>query len=73
MTKHKKTSLLSKIGKFLMDIEDVQRTDVTDSGENVRIYQLYDGKEVMVDEDGLQLLIMNKHQAENTNFMTVIH
>ena len=52
MTKHKKTSLLSKIGKFLMDIEDVQRTDATDSGENVRIYQLYDGKEVMVDEDG---------------------
>lgn len=52
MNKHKKTSLLSKIGKFLMDIEDVQRTDATDSGENVRIYQLYDGKEVMVDEDG---------------------
>ena len=52
MTKHKKTSLLSKIGKFLMDIEDVERTDATDSGENVRIYQLYDGKEVMVDEDG---------------------
>ena len=35
-----------------MDIEDVERTDATDSGENVRIYQLYDGKEVMVDEDG---------------------
>lgn len=52
MNKHKKTSLLSKIGKFLLDIEDVQRTDATDSGENVRIYQLYDGKEVMVDEDG---------------------
>ena len=52
MNKHKKTSLLNKIGKFLMDIEDVQRTDVTDSGENVRIYQLYDGKEVIVDEDG---------------------
>lgn len=52
MNKHKKTSLLSKIGKFLMDIEDVQRTDSTDSGENVRIYQLYDGKEVIVDEDG---------------------
>lgn len=52
MNKHKKTSLLSKIGKFLMDIEDVQRTDATDSGENVRIYQLYDGKEVIVDEDG---------------------
>lgn len=49
MNKRKKTSLLSKIGKFLMDIEDVQRTD---SGENVRIYQLYDGKEVIVDEDG---------------------
>lgn len=52
MNKHKKTSLLNKIGKFLMDIEDVQRTDATDSGENVRIYQLYDGKEVIVDEDG---------------------
>lgn len=52
MNKHKKTSLLSKIGKFLMDIEDVERTDATDSGENVRIYQLYDGKEVSVDEDG---------------------
>lgn len=52
MNKHKKTSLLNKIGKFLLDIEDVQRTDVTDSGENVRIYQLYDGKEVIVDEDG---------------------
>lgn len=45
-------SVLSKIGRFFLDIEDVEIADATDSGENFRIFTLADGSEVYVAEDG---------------------
>lgn len=50
--KNKNTNLLSKIGRFFLDIEDVEIADATDSGENFRIFTLADGSEVYVAEDG---------------------
>lgn len=48
----KNKSVLSKIGRFFLDIEDVEIADATDSGENFRIFTLADGSEVYVAEDG---------------------
>lgn len=52
MRKTKKNGLLYKFGRFLMDIEDVEKIDETDSGDTVRIYQLADGSQFIVDEEG---------------------
>lgn len=51
MKKNKK-SILSKIANILLDIEDIEKVDATDSGDTVRIYQLADGSEFIVDIDG---------------------
>lgn len=51
MKKTKKNSF-SKYFRFNFNIEDVEKVDETDSGETVRIYQLVDGSEFIVDEEG---------------------
>lgn len=50
--KRKKRTLLGKIGRFLLDIENVESEDTTESGEAFVIFVLADGKEVYVDADG---------------------
>lgn len=52
----KKGSLLSKIGRFFLDIETVESDDTTNSGEAYIIFVLADGKEVYVDTDGYATL-----------------
>lgn len=45
-------SMLSKIWRFLLDIANVERQDVTDSGDTYREFILEDGKVVKVDSEG---------------------
>ncbi|NDW10064.1 XkdF-like putative serine protease domain-containing protein [Dysgonomonas sp. 520] len=52
MNKNTNKNLLSKIGRFFLDIEDVEIADAADAGETVRIFTLKDGSEITVDEDG---------------------
>lgn len=52
----KKTTLLGKIKKFLLDIEAVQKADATGSGEAFVVFVLADGKEVYIDQDGFVTL-----------------
>ncbi|NDW09828.1 XkdF-like putative serine protease domain-containing protein [Dysgonomonas sp. 520] len=52
MNKNTNKNLLSKIGRFFLDIEDVEIADAADAGETVRIFTLKDGSEIAVDEDG---------------------
>lgn len=48
----KNTSFLNKIRRVLQTIDEVETLDTTDSGENVRIFTLADGSEIIVAEDG---------------------
>lgn len=52
MNKKDKSTLLSKIARFFLDIEAVQNEDATGSGTAYVIFTLADGKEALVDADG---------------------
>ena len=72
----KKESLLSRIGRFLLDIEAVESDDVTDSGETYVVFVLVDGKEVYVDKDGFATLNdeqcpAGEHKLANGNMLVV--
>lgn len=56
MNKKDKSTLLSKIARFFLDVEAVQNSDATDSGTAYVIFTLADGKEVWVDADGFATL-----------------
>ncbi len=45
-------SWINKLAKVLMTIDEVESNDVTESGDTLRVFQLYDGTELIVDEDG---------------------
>lgn len=72
----KKTTLLGKIKKFLLDIEAVQKADVTGSGEAFVVFVLADGKEVYIDQDGFATLDeeqmpAGEHKLANGNLLVV--
>lgn len=52
MNKKANTSFLSKIRRVLQTIDEVEKVDETNSGDNFRIFTLADGNEIRVDEDG---------------------
>lgn len=54
--RRKKTTLLGKIARMLLDIETVQKADATTSGEPFVVFVLADGKEVYIDQDGFATL-----------------
>lgn len=56
MNRKDKSTLLSKIGRFFLDIETVQSSDATQSGIAYVSFTLADGKEVHVDADGFATL-----------------
>lgn len=45
-------TLLEKIKKLALSLDEVEGRDISDSGENFRIFITEDGKEIHVDEDG---------------------
>ena len=72
----KKESLLSRIGRFLLDVEAVQANDATGSGETYVVFVLVDGKEVYVDKDGFATLNdeqcpAGEHKLANGNMLVV--
>lgn len=50
--KKSKQTLLRRIASMLLDIDAVQKSDITTSGEAYVLFVLTDGKEVYVDQDG---------------------
>jgi hypothetical protein len=74
--KEKKESLFSRIKNVIMDIQTVEGKDTTKSGESVLIFQLYDGSEVMVDEDGYATIDgkdvpAGEHKLYDGNILTI--
>lgn len=72
----KRTTLLGKIKKFLLDIEAVQKADTTASGEAFVLFVLADGKEVYIDQDGFATLDeeqmpAGEHKLANGNLLVV--
>ena len=72
----KKPTLLGKIMNFLLDIEDVRKSDMTNSGEAFVVFVLADGKEVYVDQDGFATLDeeqmpAGEHNLANGNILVV--
>lgn len=76
MNKKDKSTLLSKIARFFLDIEAVQKSDAAGSGTAYVIFTLTDGKEVMVDADGFATLDggqvpAGEHLLADGNLLTV--
>lgn len=71
-----KQSLLRRITRLLLGIEDVKKKDTTDSGEPYIIFTLADGKEVYADQDGFvtmdsEQLPAGEHKLANGNLLIV--
>lgn len=54
--KKSKQTLLRRIARLLLGIEDVKKKDLTDSGEPYILFVLADGTEAYVDQDGFATL-----------------
>lgn len=76
MNKPRKKTLLGRIAKMLLDIETVQKSDATASGEPFVVFVLSDGKEIYVDQDGFATLDdeqapAGEHKLANGNILVV--
>ena len=76
MNKPRKQTLLGRIRKMLLDIETVQKSDATASGEPFVVFTLADGKEIYVDQDGYATLNeeqapAGEHNLANGNILTI--
>lgn len=75
-TDKRSKTLLSRIARFLMDIQAVEKADATASGSTYVIFALADGKEVYVDSDGFatldgEQLPAGEHPLANNNILVV--
>ena len=76
MNKKDKSTLLSKIARFFLDIDAVQSGDVAGSGTAYVVFTLADGKELYVDADGFATLDgeqmpAGEHLLADGNLLTV--
>lgn len=76
MNKPRKKTLLGRIANMLLDIESVQKSDATASGEPFVVFTLADGKEIYVDQDGFATLDeeqapAGEHNLANGNILTI--
>lgn len=74
--KRKTGSLLSRINRFFLDIQAVEKADKTGSGTVYMIFTLEDGKEIYVDKDGFvtlddEQLPSGEHILSDGNIMIV--
>lgn len=74
--KRPKQTLLGRIARMLLDIEAVEKADVTASGTPYVVFVLADGKEAYVDEDGFATLDgeqmpAGEHQLANGNLLVI--
>ncbi len=74
--KSKTTALLSRLARFFLDIQAVEKADATLSGNAYVIFTLADGKEVYVDKDGFttlddQQLPAGEHSLSDGNILVV--
>lgn len=72
----KNRSLLSKLTRFFLDIDAVEKSDSTASGNVYVIFTLADGKEILVDADGFatldgEQLPAGEHPLSDGNILTV--
>lgn len=76
MNKKSKTTLLSRLARFFLDIQAVEKADATSSGNVYIIFTLADGKEVYVDKDGFttldeEQLPAGEHPLSDGNILVV--
>ena len=74
--KKPKQTLLGRIARMLLDIEAVEKADVTASGTPYVVFVLADGTETYVDEDGFATLDgeqmpAGEHQLANGNLLVI--
>ncbi|MBD8388214.1 XkdF-like putative serine protease domain-containing protein [Dysgonomonas sp. BGC7] len=74
--KKPRQTLLGRIARILLDIEDVKKADVTASGTPYVVFVLADGTEANVDEDGFATLDgeqmpAGEHQLANGNLLVI--
>lgn len=76
MNKKPKQTLLQRVRRLLLDIEDVTRADATGSGEAFVLFTLADGKEVRIDQDGFATIDgsqapAGEHKLANGNLLVI--
>ncbi len=76
MNRKNKSTLLSKIARFFLDIEAVQSADATQSGPAYVTFRLADGKEALADADGFvtldgEQMPAGEHRLADGNILTV--
>lgn len=76
MNRKPRTTLLQRVKRLLLDIEDVTRADATGSGEAFVLFTLADGKEVRIDQDGFatiegQQAPAGEHKLSNGNLLII--
>jgi len=74
--KKAKQTLLGRIANMLLDIEAVEKSDVTTSGEAYVLFVLADGKEVYVDQDGFatmdeEQMPAGEHKLADGNLLVI--
>ncbi|MDU1889535.1 MAG: XkdF-like putative serine protease domain-containing protein [Dysgonomonas sp.] len=74
--KKPKQTLLGRIARLLLDIEDVKKADATTSGTPYVVFVLADGKEALVDEDAFctlegEQMPAGEHKLANGNLLIV--
>lgn len=74
--KKMKQTLLGRLARLLLDIEDVKKADATTSGTPYVVFVLADGKEAYVDEDGFATLDgeqmpAGEHNLANGNLLII--
>jgi len=76
MNRKPKQTLLQRVRRLLLDIEDVTRADTTGSGESFVLFTLGDGKEVRIDQDGFATIDgsqapAGEHKLANGNLLVI--
>lgn len=74
--KKSKQTLLRRIASMLLDIDAVQKSDATTSGEAYVLFVLADGKEVYVDQDGFatmdeEQMPAGEHKLADGNLLVI--
>lgn len=76
MNRKPKQTLLQRVRRLLLDIEDVSRADATRSGEAFVLFTMADGKEVRIDQDGFATIDgsqapAGEHKLSNGNLLVI--
>lgn len=76
MNRKPKQTLLQRVRRLLLDIEDVTRADATGSGEAFVLFTMADGKEVRIDQDGFATIDgsqapAGEHKLANGNMLVI--